>query len=93
MSLVLNCNNIKELELRAVGLGMSWLRLMENAGSAAAKEIRDRFDNVDLNIVVVCGKGNNGGDGFVIARKLLEKFNNIKLITIGKPTTESAKEM
>ena len=93
MSIVLNCAGIRELEQNAVRLGMSWLRLMENAGSAAAKEIRDRYENKCKNIVIVCGKGNNGGDGYVIARKLTDYFSNIKVITVGSPSTESCKEM
>lgn len=41
---------------------------MENAGSACAREIYQRFP--DSTAVILCGGGNNGGDGFVIARHL-----------------------
>ncbi len=93
MSMVLTSKKIKEIEQRAVDMGLSWLRLMENAGSAAAKEIRDNFNDKSLKIVILCGKGNNGGDGYVIARKLTENFNDIKVISVGLPSTESSKEM
>jgi hydroxyethylthiazole kinase-like uncharacterized protein yjeF len=47
------------------------LTLMENAGRSVAEFIRDRFAHLDRRrIVVLCGKGNNGGDGFVAARHL-----------------------
>lgn len=49
------------------------LTLMENAGTSAAEFIRERFPNLARKrVVVLCGKGNNGGDGFVVARKLQE---------------------
>lgn len=93
MSMVLTSKQIKEVEQKAVDMGLGWLRLMENAGSAAAKEIRDKFSDKNLKIVILCGKGNNGGDGYVIARKLTENFNDIKVIAVGLPSTDSAKEM
>ncbi len=48
--------------------------LMENAASACLAEIRDFSD-----FVVICGKGNNGGDGLAIARRLLVMGKNVKL--------------
>lgn len=91
--LVLTSEQMKKVESNAVNLGLSWLRLMENAGSAAAKEIRNAKDLKDKRIVIVCGKGNNGGDGFVIARKLHENNISSRVITIDTPSTDSAKEM
>ncbi len=91
--MVLTSDQMKKAEQQAVDLGMSWLRLMENAGSAAAKEIRNSFSLENRKVVIVCGKGNNGGDGYVIARKLLEDNAQIKIISIGAPSTQSAKEM
>jgi ADP-dependent NAD(P)H-hydrate dehydratase / NAD(P)H-hydrate epimerase len=49
------------------------LSLMENAGRSVAEFIRSRFSKLaQRRIVVLCGKGNNGGDGFVAARHLLK---------------------
>src|SRR5271157_2136836 len=49
--------------------GIHSLTLMENAGSAIAQFILEAYGHAN-RIAVVCGKGNNGGDGFVVARKL-----------------------
>ena len=91
--MVYTCEQIKRAETAAVEMGMNWLRLMENAGSAAAKEIRSSYQLEGKRIVIVCGKGNNGGDGYVIARKLLENSAHIRVISIEPPATDSAKEM
>jgi ADP-dependent NAD(P)H-hydrate dehydratase / NAD(P)H-hydrate epimerase len=50
------------------------LTLMENAGTRVVEAIEERFDNLEeLQVYVLCGKGSNGGDGFVVARLLLER--------------------
>ena len=49
--------------------GVPSLTLMENAGTGVANFILQRYCDAE-RITIVCGKGNNGGDGFVIARKL-----------------------
>jgi len=52
--------------------GVPGLTLMENAGRSVAEFIEERFPRLERRrIVVLCGKGNNGGDGFVAARHLL----------------------
>ncbi len=51
--------------------GIPGIELMERAGSRVVETIRSQWDGLEgLEIAVVCGKGNNGGDGFVIARLL-----------------------
>jgi hydroxyethylthiazole kinase-like uncharacterized protein yjeF len=53
--------------------GISSLQLMENAGAAIAEFLRQKFDSLaQRKIIVLCGKGNNGGDGLVVARLLKE---------------------
>jgi ADP-dependent NAD(P)H-hydrate dehydratase / NAD(P)H-hydrate epimerase len=50
------------------------ITLMENAGARVVEIIEERFENLeDLQVYVLCGKGNNGGDGFVVARLLVER--------------------
>ncbi len=84
-------------EEKAALLGMNEMRLMENAGSAVAKMLRDQFklqSGMAQNIVFVCGRGNNGGDGFVAARKLQETGCQISIILAqGEPTSKAAIEM
>ena len=49
------------------------INLMENAGKAVYKAIKQKFDLKDKKILVVCYHGNNGGDGFVAARYLCDE--------------------
>ncbi|SDI21726.1 NAD(P)H-hydrate dehydratase [Alteribacillus bidgolensis] len=59
-------------------IGMKEEVLMENAGRAAAQEVERLYTHLDQKkIAVLVGKGNNGGDGFVIARTLLEKGRDV----------------
>src|SRR5215471_3118411 len=63
--------------------GVSGLQLMENAGRHVTDYIRD-FCAQDgfareRRVALLCGKGNNGGDGFVVARQLLSEEINLKI--------------
>ena len=60
------------------------LRLMENAGAAVAERV-SIFQRDKEKIVVICGKGNNGGDGFVAARLLHEKGCPVQVILLADP--------
>ena len=62
---------MKELERKASEAGLSYEDMMENAGQAAARILLERLPGL-RTAAVVCGRGNNGGDGFVAARKLFE---------------------
>ncbi len=55
--------------------------LMENAGEAVAWFCRERYPG--LSVVVLCGKGNNGGDGAVAARLLAELRTRVRLVLLG----------
>ena len=65
--------------------GIPGLILMENAGRAFVEELARRAVPIaGRSIVVVCGKGNNGGDGFVIARHLANRGCDVRVFLLGK---------
>ncbi|MFA6216790.1 MAG: NAD(P)H-hydrate epimerase [Candidatus Omnitrophota bacterium] len=69
-------------------LGISTLVLMENAGQALAAEIMKTYRGG--KVAVFCGRGNNGGDGFVCARHLLAAGITPNVFLIGKKAQVSA---
>ena len=76
---IVTSKQMKQIEQNSIQYQMSYLRLMENAGCAAAQFIAQTLHDVNgLNCVVFSGKGNNGGDGFVVARKLSELGANVR---------------
>jgi NAD(P)H-hydrate epimerase len=61
------------------------IELMENAGAGVTEELLGYFKPTKTTrITVVCGKGNNGGDGFVIARLLKKKGHKVSVYLLGK---------
>src|ERR1700722_9366489 len=58
--------------------------LMEKAGSAVAGFVLARYPSAN-RIGVICGKGNNGGDGFVAARKLHEAGRAVRVLLLAEP--------
>ena len=64
--------------------GVPSLTLMENAGSAVAKFATSSY-RINGVFGVICGKGNNGGDGFVVARKLHEVAKEVRVLVLADP--------
>lgn len=60
-------------------LGLPGAVLMENAGAAVVQEIIAHFPSTETKILILAGGGNNGGDGFVIARKLVDSGYEVML--------------
>src|SRR5258708_2568117 len=69
LAMHLSREQVRTLDRRAIEeFGVPGVVLMENAGRNAAELVRSL--GIHARVVVCCGKGNNGGDGFVIARHL-----------------------
>ena len=68
---VVTAQEMSNIDNRAVQeYGIPSTCLMETAGAKSAHAIREKYGGGALRVLIVCGKGNNGGDGFVIARYL-----------------------
>ena len=71
---------------------ISSIVLMENAAKGAANIILDSTDSqVQSKIVILCGLGNNGGDGYGVARHLANVGCNISILQLGNPISKDAK--
>jgi NAD(P)H-hydrate epimerase len=73
---------MQEIDRRAAEeFGVSPDVLMENAGRAVADVVGERI-SPSCPVVVVCGKGNNGGDGLVAARRLAERGFEVEVLAL-----------
>lgn len=82
--------------------GVSFATLMGRAGQAAAEDLRARIGEImaarraagkpdaPVRVAIVCGRGNNGGDGFVIARQLAVTAEVTVILACGQPVTQIA---
>jgi len=77
---------MRDLDRRAVSEhGVPEQILMENAGLGAAHVIADELGVEGVRFCVLCGAGNNGGDGLVVARKLASNRGQVRVFVIGDP--------
>ncbi len=80
---MLSGTEIKVLDKNAEYHGVPTHILMENAGKGVADFIKKKLKIKNKDILIFCGIGNNGGDGFVTARYLAEN-NNVTIFLVGK---------
>jgi ADP-dependent NAD(P)H-hydrate dehydratase / NAD(P)H-hydrate epimerase len=86
MQSVLSRRQIQELDQHLVMRAkVPSLVLMENAGRGAALAILERWPEHTAATLVMCGTGNNGGDGFVVARHLAAAGCHVRLVALGQP--------
>src|SRR5205085_1135599 len=82
---IVTAAEMREIDRRTVEeFGVPSLTLMENAGSAVAEFCLQQYPEAK-RICLICGKGNNGGDGLVAARKLHEASREVRVLLLANP--------
>jgi NAD(P)H-hydrate epimerase len=86
MEIILSTDEMRSCDKRAVEeYSIPSLLLMENAGRSVVDAIEKHFGNIaEKSFLIVCGKGNNGGDGFVVARHLFNRGAIVHVLLVGK---------
>lgn len=96
MEYLLKSNEMKELDYNTIEeIGIPSVVLMEKAALGVIEEIQNSCDKMD-KILVVCGSGNNGGDGIAIGRILSLQGKEVRIVFIGeenKATTETKRQI
>ncbi len=94
MQKIFTSKEMKTIEEMSNSEGLTYMRLMENAGSAAYNVLRKQYGITAGKLTVLCGNGNNGGDGFVVARKFFDNSVECKVVLVsGTPKTTEAISM
>src|SRR5437763_10057951 len=85
---VLTAAQMREADRRTIeDIGIPSLVLMENAGRQVVAAVEAiHADILERQVAVLCGRGNNGGDGFVVARTLLQRGIDASVFVIGSLT-------
>lgn len=86
---VLTAEQMRAAEQAVFDAGTSVSELMETAGGGAAEWIRRLAGG--RSVTILCGPGNNGGDGYVIARRLRDAGNKVQVIAPLTPVTDAAR--
>ncbi len=82
---VLNTQQMREADRRTIDeVGIPSIVLMENAGRQAVAAMEAAFEDLaSTHVGVMCGRGNNGGDGFVVARTLIQRGIETSVFLLG----------
>ena len=86
---ILTSSAMRDAEAACAASGTSLSELMDRAGAAVA-DIAWRMA-AGAPVLILCGPGNNGGDGYVAARLLRERGANVRVAALAPPTTDLAK--
>ena len=86
MRRIVTAREMQDLDRRTTTeFGMPSLLLMENAGAETARAVLEAFPGLPGGQgAILCGRGNNGGDGFVVARRLLNRGVQVRTLLVGK---------
>jgi hydroxyethylthiazole kinase-like uncharacterized protein yjeF len=84
MKFVLTASEMRAIDAEAIKRHVKGATLMERAGAAVASGIAGRAEKKRALAVIVCGKGNNGGDGFVVARILKRQGWRVRTYLVGR---------
>lgn len=82
---IMTRKQVRDFDGRVIDeFGLPGVVLMENAGRSCAEIITGHFEASDVEkVLIICGTGNNGGDGFVIARHLINFGTAVEVIIAG----------
>ncbi|MCL6730443.1 NAD(P)H-hydrate dehydratase [Sphingomonas hankyongi] len=86
---ILTADQMRSAEQRAIDASTSVEQLMERAGAGLAEAV-NRFAG-PMPVLVLCGPGNNGGDGYVAARHLAERGIEVRVAALADPASDAAK--
>lgn len=89
---MIDSESMKTIEKEAEEKGIKPELMMENAAHGFVEELSKRKDIDDREVAIVCGTGNNGGDGFCIARHLLSRNSSVKVYVYGNKSDVNTNE-
>lgn len=81
---LLTCTEMGAADSAAIAAGTPGAELMENAGRGVAETVLDVSER-GARVIVLCGPGNNGGDGYVAARLLAKHDRDVVVVALGDP--------
>ncbi|MCX8044947.1 MAG: NAD(P)H-hydrate dehydratase [Desulfobacterota bacterium] len=85
---IVTSQQMQELDRQTIAEGTPGIELMERAGKGVFDAIKEHFpEEMGRGVVVLCGKGNNGGDGFVVARHCLVERIPVSVFLLGTADT------
>lgn len=84
--IILTPEEMRDLDRRTIAAGTPGEVLMERAAAGIVRYLDQHWDLSEQRIAIICGKGNNGGDGRVVARMLKERGVDVHIGPIDSPT-------